>query len=554
MIFPSPQKMRITEIYECGEKTLCVGGDESGFACEVLKKRGFSISEAAAVRVSLKRLNTRALCYIEESGEVSDEKFTLDAARCADSVEVNITFAHRHGLFYALCCLAQQLEGGELALGEIEDYPLFKTRGYIEGFYGAPWSAGEREDMLAFMAQKRMNTYYYAPKDDPYHRERWREPYPQKELEGLRRLVRLSEESFVRFNYCIAPGLSICYSSQEDYAALRDKLVGLYDIGVRAFGLLLDDIPEELYYEEDKIRFDYETVNAHIMLANRLFRELKALDNSITLTLCPLQYHGKGNEYFISKLGRGIDPQIRLFWTGRNICSQELTVPEAVMFIDSTRHRPLYWDNFPVNDAEMYNEMHLGYLSGRDKELFRYSDGLIANCMEFCECSKIPLTTVAHYLWNPLAYNEKESWQAAIEQVVGEGAEEFMYFADNLLASCLKTENSPLFNQIVSRAQQELYAGNRAEAFEILYEYQRGLSRCCAMLKADSRKLFKELRRWSKKQLAACALLENSLSIAQDNSEKKKKAVREQLDDYLRIPEVLADFSFVCLIERMLAL
>jgi hyaluronoglucosaminidase len=191
-----------------------------------------------------------------------------------------------------------------------------------------------------------------------------------------------------------------------------------------------------LYFKEDIDAFGGETVNAHIYLANRLFDDLKALDSEITLTLCPLQYNGKGNEYFISKLGQGIEPEIDIFWTGRNICSQELTVPEAVTFINSTDHRPLYWDNFPVNDAEMVNEMHLGYIAGRDKELYRYSEGIISNCMEFCECSKIPLLTVADYLWNPVGYNPIKSWDYAIKTIVGEGWEQFKYFADNLLTSC----------------------------------------------------------------------------------------------------------------------
>ena len=31
-------------------------------------------------------------------------------------------------------------ENDELKEGELEDYPLFETRGYIEGFYGKTWS------------------------------------------------------------------------------------------------------------------------------------------------------------------------------------------------------------------------------------------------------------------------------------------------------------------------------------------------------------------------------------------------------------------------------
>ena len=55
-------------------------------------------------------------------------------------------------------------------------------RGVIEGFYGTPWQQEERLDILAFCRAEGFNAYLYAPKDDPYHREKWREPYPEDKL------------------------------------------------------------------------------------------------------------------------------------------------------------------------------------------------------------------------------------------------------------------------------------------------------------------------------------------------------------------------------------
>lgn len=50
-------------------------------------------------------------------------------------------------------------------------------RGIVEGFYGTPWSHADRLEMLHFSKEKKFNAYIYAPKDDPYHRAKWREPY-----------------------------------------------------------------------------------------------------------------------------------------------------------------------------------------------------------------------------------------------------------------------------------------------------------------------------------------------------------------------------------------
>lgn len=36
----------------------------------------------------------------------------------------------------------------------------------------------------------KMNAYIYAPKSDPYHREKWREPYPASELDRMKELIK----------------------------------------------------------------------------------------------------------------------------------------------------------------------------------------------------------------------------------------------------------------------------------------------------------------------------------------------------------------------------
>ena len=49
-------------------------------------------------------------------------------------------------------------------------------RGIVEGFYGTPWNFDIRADLLNFCGEYNLNAYIYAPKDDPYHRDKWREP------------------------------------------------------------------------------------------------------------------------------------------------------------------------------------------------------------------------------------------------------------------------------------------------------------------------------------------------------------------------------------------
>lgn len=551
-MMPLPQKINQTGVFTVSSSCVKLFGDDVAFAADILQKKGVTVAENAAVELMLKCEKTQRTTYIEQARRVSNEKFIIEISASGETVKIVVTYAHRHGLFYALECIGEYLYNGEIPVGEIVDYPLFKKRGYIEGFYGKPWTFEERTKMIALMAQSRMNSYFYAPKDDPYHREKWRDLYPEKELGELKKIIGLCGENFVEFTFCIAPGLSMCYSSEDDYNALLRKVKQLYNNGVNGFGLLLDDIPETLYFECDKQRFDNETVNAHIWLSNRLYDDLRALDPAINLTVCPMQYHGNGDEYFISRFGSNLDPMINIFWTGHNICSQELTCAEAAVFERSTLHRPLYWDNFPVNDCEMYNEMHMGYLYGREKELYAHSEGLISNCMEYAAASAVPLLTVADYLWNPLAYNPRESWKKALATCFGDDADKVIYFTDNLLFSCLKVENSSLFNQTANDAQQAFYSGDVETAVKILNDYIEKLNECCDLLKSGKFEAFASMEKWIDKQLLMRDILVKAVTLF-DNPAAKGE-VQAMLDEYLSMPAVLMDFSFQSLTERLLEL
>lgn len=82
-------------------------------------------------------------------------------------------------------------------------------RGVIEGFYGTPWQQEERLDILAFCRAEGFNAYLYAPKDDPYHREKWREPYPEDKLRELGALVKAAKAQDVHFIFAVSPGLDV---------------------------------------------------------------------------------------------------------------------------------------------------------------------------------------------------------------------------------------------------------------------------------------------------------------------------------------------------------
>ncbi len=112
-------------------------------------------------------------------------------------------------------------------------------RGLIEGFYGTPWSWDQRIEVCRAVGAAGMDTYLYAPKDDPLHRSDWRTPYPGSVLDGFERLV---AEQPLRVGFSVSPGLSMDAGSAEDRAALLGKYRTVIERGVRLVGLLFDDL------------------------------------------------------------------------------------------------------------------------------------------------------------------------------------------------------------------------------------------------------------------------------------------------------------------------
>lgn len=554
MIYPAFQKTKVSEWVDFAPVKIVY----SGYECDSLNKDEAIISwvdcKGDILYIDVVKENSRRTEYIEEARRITDEKFIIKGEKRDGGMHITITVSGKKSLYRAINRIAQMRWDKEFFVGEVEDYPLFAQRGYIEGFYGTPWNFEQRIDMLGLLSFFGMNTHYYAPKDDPYHRDKWDELYPDKELWELSQLLKTCNEKFVDFYFCIAPGLSMKYSSEVDFSKLSRKAEQLYSIGVRNFGLLLDDIPDNLYFDEDKKAFASEAVNAHIHISNKFYDYLKQLNPECRLTVCPLQYHGNGDEYYISKLGKGLDGSIKIFWTGHNICSQEITVREAVIFENSTNRKPLYWDNFPVNDAEMQNEMHMGYINGRDPDLYRYSEGIISNAMEYCLSSRIPLLTVSDYLWNPVAYDGFSSWKKAIELAHGKDAETLMPFYDNLLISCLKVENSPMLNVALNDAQQMYFGGDTDGARRVMADYLVKLAKCIVHIRDSEDPVFKELAPWAKKQHIAYKLLVTATGLFADKSESGKEAVKELIREYLDHPKTLCDFSLQAFAERMLTL
>ncbi len=534
MIYPIPQKNNLTGT-PVEVKSVLFSGDFTAVAEKVFV--GYSIPSDGGFKVEIKCVSSQKTTYIEEISRLTDEKYFMTVSESGALIEASC----EKGIFRAAHTLAKIIRANELKTGTLEDYPLFIKRGYIEGFYGKTWENKKRVSVMKLMAAYGMNTFFYAPKDDIYHREKWRELYPEKELSELKMLFETACENHLNFHWAVGPGLTYKYTSESDFEQLIAKMMSLYDIGIRNFGLLLDDIPSDFQYEEDAAVFD-GIVDAHIYLVNKVYNTLKKTDPAISLTVCPTQYSGNESGYYISKFGSGIPVDVDLFWTGAEICSRVLTVREADELMRATKHRPLYWDNYPVNDCEMFQELHMGALIGRETELYNHCEGLISNVMEYAECSKIPLMTVADFLWNPKAYNPDESLKNAHKEILGDDAKLFGLFADHLGVSCLSKYSSAFMGETLMHVAFLESVGKKEEALNHLANYISDMRKCLALISDTSNPLFEEMQKWVGKFAMCCDLLDAIYDARKEPCEETKAALSAMYDKYFSDAVLLTGF------------
>ena len=270
--------------------------------------------------------------------------------------------------------------------------------------------------MIRFMGRVGMNVYFYGPKDDPFHRERWRDPYPADQIARIGELVRVGHENGVDVWFAISPGLSMTYSDSGDYRALLAKLDAVAAVGVKHVAFFVDDVPEVLTHEADRARFS-SLAAAHAYVITMLKRDLDA--RGLALAVVPTTYTNSfGSREYARELGRLLPPGVPLAWTGIDVVAPDMTAAEARDWSTLIQRPPLIWDNYPVNDFARWR-LFLGPLRGRSADLPAAVAGFVANPMNEAHASMLPLWTVADYLKNPAAYDPDSSIAHAMTALYG---------------------------------------------------------------------------------------------------------------------------------------
>ena len=339
-----------------------------------------------------------------------------------DSKKTILVGADSIGLYYGLQTLRQLLsEERILPSCTITDSPDVALRGVVEGFYGNPYSHRDRIEQFKFYGRTKLNTYIYGPKDDPYHREKWRELYPSEERQRIGQLVSEAHSRGVRFVWAIHPGLDIKWTQADRDAVVR-KCEDMYHLGVRSFAVFFDDISA-----------DDESAGHQADLMNYLYEHFQKTGMQVSsLILCPTQYNqawAKGN--YLDILGTKMRPKIEIMWTGKTVVT--MIDRETMEYVNGRIRRKGYvWLNYPVTDFAV-DHLLLGPMKGNATDLAPLLGGFVANPMEYAEASKIAIFSVADYLWNMKAYDADRAWEGVTKELYPQAVEEFRRFAqDNI--------------------------------------------------------------------------------------------------------------------------
>ena len=207
--------------------------------------------------------------------------------------------------YYGLTTLyqiLQQVEGKTLRAFTASDYADVTTRGFIEGYYGNPWSTEDRVNLMEWGGYYKLNAYFYAPKDDPKHNAKWRELYTEDELrDKIEPLAKAGNESKCRFVFALHPFMSNPITPanyDESVKILKQKFTQVMDHGVRQIAILADDAGnqgKDLYIKLCKEMTDWLHEQQK---AKNTDGAVKYPGLKDTLIFCPVNYMGNGEDWY----------------------------------------------------------------------------------------------------------------------------------------------------------------------------------------------------------------------------------------------------------------
>ena len=311
--------------------------------------------------------------------------------------------------FYGLTTLQQmmqQVQNRQIRNLTVYDWADVASRGFIEGYYGNPWSTEDRVELMRWGGNYKLNSYFYAPKDDPKHNAKWRELYTQEELDTkIAPLAEAGNESKCQFVFALHPFMynpMTAANYDETIVILKAKFEQVMGAGVRQIAVLADDAGDQGNDLYIRLMTDLvEWVKSEEM--QEKYPGLKT-----TIPFCPVQYMYNGASW-MSRM----PAEVPIVMTGGRIWG-EVTDGFTNTFYGNVGRGPYMWINWPCTDNSKKHLIMGGYTTflhpGVNPEKIQ---GIVLNPMQQSEPSKVAIFGNACYSWN--IWSQEEADQAWID-------------------------------------------------------------------------------------------------------------------------------------------
>ena len=430
-IYPNPQVVQYTEgdyviknevnvVYESGIDQ----ATKDRLAEALALKDGVTVTTSESIEEG----KTNILVGIDGSGEVADtyanEHVNMQSADLYEKLDayvldsnndvITVVGADTDASYYGLTTLyhiLKQMDSNTIRNFHIEDWADVASRGFIEGYYGNPWSTEDRINLMKWGGYYKLNSYFYAPKNDPKHNAKWRELYTEEELNTLiRPLAEAGNASKCRFVYALH---TFMYNPvrfdgnyQADLKAVQDKFAQVIDAGVRQVAILADDAGNVGGNNYNKFLTD---MTAWLAEMKKTYPDLKQ-----TLPFCPQEYMYNGQAYY-----KNFPENVQVVMTGGRVWG-EVNQNFTNTFTNNAGRGPYMWINWPCTDNSKSHLIMGGYTTflhpGVDPAKIQ---GIVLNPMQQSEPSKVAIFGNACYSWNiwENADIANKAWQDSFKYV-----------------------------------------------------------------------------------------------------------------------------------------
>lgn len=504
-VYPTPHKMTL------GESSMTISDEvnvvmESGISDitkarleEVLGNAGLTYTYDAAVEgktnlyIGVNGSNGEADAYATANNVPRDvfaegeNKFDMEIVQLDDSNNILLLGKDDDAAFYSIATLEQVLAqsmGGKYTAVLFEDYANQQYRGMVEGFYGYPWTVGSRLDWFEFAKKYKMNIFVYGPKGDPYHLGLWDEEYPTSVTQDerkrgvltqddIRALATESKKCNIDFVWVAHPAMqrrlnmsSNATVDSEIEKRLLPKFQSLYELGVREFGIFMDDItigeglaqkntqPHLIDQTQKRLYEVYNTADA------KEEDKVKPLFYTPTWYTYGLGYADMQNECMTAFKNANVHEDVVLCFTGDAVCGP-INNSSCQNFATRTGRKPCIWWNYPVNDyadAQLFTDkMDANFSVSTDT-----TDciGVLSNPMNQAEASRIAFFGVADFTWNTANFDSQQNWEDCFPYLAPKG---FGDLSSEEVAAAYKVVAKNIVTTPESKDMQDLYTKIKAE-------------------------------------------------------------------------------------------